>query len=271
MTQNKNINSKVLKDVMRMTTLCTGMVKAMCAMPNNVSCIMLYNAYEFARKHPAYKQKTKQLYKHTMETYMAYERRLCRATNYRMFEVADLAPEARKRYSGNITNEDYFTLWQDYGSTGYRLALPHLQALTHKFRLSLRRRGVPYEDIVCHQLTAQAVLDIAVSIHRSAITLARDEFRLPTEIIQRNYEQFSLNNVAMALEKAVHALCSEEYALDEQEERNIQLSIKDIADTFAKQENMLEAVIDTIHNNEEIFRTKGEMKKVLRICTEELG
>ena len=75
----------------------------------------------------------------------------------------------------------------------------------------------------------------------------------------------------MSLEKAVHALCSEEYALDEQEEHNIQISIRDIADTFAKQENMLEAVIDTVKNNEEIFRTKGEMKKVLSICTEELG
>lgn len=271
MTKNKNVNHQALKDVMRMTTLCTGMVKAMCAMPNNVAYIMLYNAHDHAKKHPAYKQKTKQLYKHTMETYMAYERRLCRATNYRMFEVADLAPEARKRYSGNITNEDYFTLWQDYGSTGYRLALPHLQALTHKFRLSLRRRGVPYEDILCHQLTAQAVLDIAVSIHRSAMILARKEFHLSNEIIHTHYDQFSLNNVAMSLEKAVHSLCSEEYALDEQETRNIQLSIKDIADVFSKQENMLLASASAIENNADIFRTKGEMKKILRICTEELG
>lgn len=270
MTKNKNVNHQVLKDVMRMTTLCTGMVKAMCAMPNNVAYIMLYNAHDHAKQHPAYKQKTKQLYKHTLELYMAYERRLCEATNFRMFEVADLAPEARKRY-GNITNKDYFTLWQDFGSTGYRLALPHLQALTHKFRLSLRRRGVPYEDILCHQLTAQAVLDIAVSFHRSATILAHKEFHLSNEIIHTHYDQFSLNNVAMALEKAVQSLCSEVYALDEQEERNIQISIKDIADVFSKQENMLLASSNAIENNADIFRTKGEMKKILRICTEELG
>lgn len=270
MTQNSYITQESIEQIEHRMALCSGMVKAMCAMSNNVAYIMLYNAHDHARKHPAYKQQVKQLYKRTMEQYRAYERQLYGAMEFRMFHLADLTPEARKRY-GDITDKDYFEMWQDMGSTGYRLALPHLQALTHKFRLSLRKRGVPYEDIICHQLTAQAVLDIAVGIHRSAITLARDEFHLPTEIIQRNYEQFSLNNVAMSLEKAVHALCSEEYALDEQEEHNIQISIRDIADTFAKQENMLEAVIDTVKNNEEIFRTKGEMKKVLSICTEELG
>lgn len=269
MTRGSYITTETIEQIEERVWKCSGMVKTMLAMPNNVAYIMLYNAHDKAKTHPAYRHEAKRLFKRTVEEYREYEKGLYCAQENRMFHVGDMNEQTRKRY-GDITDRDYFELWQDMGSKGYELALPHLQALTHKFRLSLRRRNIQEADILCHLLTASAVMEIALSFYRSATDLCKSEFKLPEQLVTRLYGGFSLQRVKQAWERACTALAPYRYPLEEIEEKNIAMSISDIADTWSEQDNMLAAVIDAVENNEELFRTRGEMKKVLRICTQEL-
>lgn len=269
MLRNNYITSESEQEITERVWKASGMVKTMCAMPNNVAYIMLYNALDKVKKHPRFRFQIKRNFCNASNEYRRYEKNLYSAAQNRMFHVGDLHPDTRKRY-GNITDRDYFELWQDMGSTGYHLALPHLQALTHKFRLSLRKHNVPEADIICHLLTAQSVIDIALTFHRSAMQLCEQDFKVPKQFIPLLYDQFSLARVATAWERAVVSLSPEHYPLTDMEVKNVMLSVRDISDTFAKQDNMLQAVMESVERNEELFRTKGEMKKVLRICIEEL-
>lgn len=264
------ITEENLKELENRVWKASGMFKSLLALPNNVAYIMLYNAQDHIHKHPKFRQEAKQAFNQAMEEYRAYEKRLHSATTNRMFHLADLTPDSRKRF-GDITDKDYFELWQDMGSRGYALAKPHLLALTHKFRKQLRSRGEAQADTLCHVLTAQAVIDIAITYYHSAVTLARDSFHVPAQIIPTLYSQFSLDRVGKALDKALRIIGGEYHPLNEMEEKDIEISIRDISDTWAEQDNILDAMMHALENNEEMFRTKGEMKKLLRICSEELN
>ena len=264
------ITEENLKELEDRVWKASGMFKSLLALPNNVAYIMLYNAQDHIRRHPKFRQEAKRAFNQAMDEYRAYEKRLHSATTNRMFHLADLTDDARKRF-GDITDKDYFELWQDMGSRGYELAKPHLLALTHKFRKQLRARGDEHADILCHVLTAQAVIDIAITYYQSAVKLARDEMHVPVQIIPTLYQQFSLDRVGKALDKSLRLIGGEYHPLNELEEKDITISIRDISEVWAEQDNILEAMIDTIENNEEIFRTKGEMKKLLKVCVDELN
>lgn len=245
----------------------SGMVKALTAMPNNVVFIVLYEAYHKLRRHPSFKQNVKRAFNSAMQYYKDYEKQLYGAMENRMFHVDDLVAETRKRY-GNITDKDYYDLWQDMGSTGYHLTRPHIDALTHKFQLSLEKRDVPHADILAYVLTASTMLSIAVGFYKSAVELCLTEFKLPKRIVELLYSQFSLEKVEKAWSKAACGICTKAYELEDIETRNIEISIKDISDIFSDEDNMLVAVRNSVENMEELFRTKGEMKKMLRMISE---
>lgn len=268
-SQGSYISTESRQQIEQRIWRASGLVKTLCCMPNNVAYITLYNAYDYARRHPGFRMETKKLYRDAMESYKVYERRLYAATENRMFHLNDLTANCRKRY-GDITDKEYFEFWQDIGSRGYTLALPHLQALTHKFRTQLKKRDTPHYEILAHQLLAQTMLTTAVAFHRSAITLAIDKDKVPSEIAGKLYGQFSLAAVEKKFSKALLSLCPNRVGLDEVEERNIEMTVKDITDIFANEENINKVLIDGVADNEDIFRTKGEMKKTLRQCAEQL-
>jgi succinate dehydrogenase/fumarate reductase flavoprotein subunit len=54
------------------------------------------------------------------------------------------------------------------------------------------------------------------------------------------------------------------YELEEVEERNINLGIIQLAETWANPDYMYDSVSESLPDYAEIFRTKGEMKKALR-------
>ena len=55
-----------------------------------------------------------------------------------------------------------------------------------------------------------------------------------------------------------------QYPLDTLEERNIALGIEQLQDAWVDTSEHLTATAKTMLNYEEVFRTKGEMKKAIR-------
>jgi arsenate reductase-like glutaredoxin family protein len=54
------------------------------------------------------------------------------------------------------------------------------------------------------------------------------------------------------------------YTLDPVEDKNIEMGIVQLAETWVNPDYIYDSISDTLPEYEEIFRTKGEMKKALR-------
>jgi arsenate reductase-like glutaredoxin family protein len=54
------------------------------------------------------------------------------------------------------------------------------------------------------------------------------------------------------------------YALDPVEDKNIEMGIVQLAETWVNPDYIYDSISETLPEYEEIFRTKGEMKKALR-------
>lgn len=214
--------------------------------------------------HPRYRHQVKQAYKHAIDEYHAYEHRLIYATTNRFFHVEDLSPKYRKIY-GDITDAEYFEFWKGTSAKAYQVSRPLVTSLWNKYRLSLLNHGVKHADILAWPMVAQACLTIACNMHTTAVKDAMEACTmLQAHQVRNLFKDFSLHRVSEAWTRALDMTEPLHYELEEVEERNINLGIIQLTETWANPDYMYDSVSESLPDYAEIFRTKGEMKKALR-------
>lgn len=82
--------------------------------------------------------------------------------------------------------------------------------------------------------------------------------------VRKLFANFSLHRVREAWTRAVMMTEDIRYKLDDVEEKNINMGVLQLAETWANPDYMYDSVVETLPEYEDIFRTKGEMKKALR-------
>lgn len=119
-------------------------------------------------------------------------------------------------------------------------------------------------------MTAQASLEVACTAYRSSIKTAKQDTGLPQRIIDDLFTQFSLEAVTKAWKRALTLYAPDGMAVDPDatEQRNIELGIEQLHDVWLDPETLFDSTIEAVENYDEVFRTKGEMKKALRELAE---
>ena len=213
--------------------------------------------------HPRYRQQVKQAYKRAIDEYHDYEHRLVYATRNRFFHVEDLSPKYRKIY-GNITDAEYFEFWKGTSAKAYQVSRPLVTSLWNKYRLSLLNHGISHPDILAWPMVAQACLTIAETMYNHVVEDAIKACqRLQPHQVRTLFKDFSLHRVNEAWTRALDMTETLHYELDDQERKNINHGIVQIAETWANPDYLYDSVSESLPEFSEIFRTKGEMKKAL--------
>lgn len=214
--------------------------------------------------HPRYKHKVKAAYKHAIDEYLAYEHRLIYATVNRFFHVDDLSPKYRKIY-GDITDAQFFEFWKGTSGTAYNVSRPLVTSLWNKYRLSLINHKIPNPDILAWAMVGQACLTLAVDMYDHVINDAiKGLSMLQPHQVRKLFANFSLHRVREAWTRAVMMTEDIQYKLDDVEDKNINMGVIQLAETWANPDYIYDSVVETLPEYEDIFRTKGEMKKALR-------
>jgi len=214
--------------------------------------------------HPKYKHKVKQAYKQAVEEIHQYEHRLIYATTNRFFHINDFTPKIRKIY-GDITDAQFFEFWKGTSAKAYQISRPLVTSLWNKYRLSLVNHHVPNPDTLAWAFTAQACLSLACDIYHAAIKDANKVVpRLQPFQVENLYKNFSLHRVLEAWTKAVRMTEETNYELESVEDRNIEMGIIQLTETWINPDYLYDSISETLPAFVEIFRTKGEMKKALR-------
>ena len=125
-----------------------GYAKLVCGVGNNAAHMAMLDGYDHARRCKAYRHEIKRAFKMAIDEWHTYEKHLLHEQQFRMFHVADMPEEVRRKY-GDITDREYYDYWSATGCTAYEKTRPLLTSLQNKYRKSLVRHGY---DVVSRDL-----------------------------------------------------------------------------------------------------------------------
>jgi hypothetical protein len=242
-----------------------GLVKTMTGIGNNAAWSATLEALDNLRLHSNFRHLVKREFNFAIVEFKAYEHRLVYAEANRLFSVSDLTPEYRKRY-GNISDREYYDYWAATGTTAYYQKRQWMTNLWNKFRLSLIGHNVPDPDTVAWGMAADACMKLAVCIYENAIKVGVDDFGVPRPMLEVIFGSLNISPVEKRWDRALMMLepFTATYELNEQEQRNIQLGLDQLQEEWTSCATLREALSETTEAYEDVFRTKGEMKKALR-------
>lgn len=247
----------------------SGTIKTMCGIANNAAWACCLEVMDKLKGHPNFRHRVKKGFMGAMEEFNVYERNLVYAQHNRLFHLADLTPEYRKRY-GNITDREYYEYWCGTGATAYAQNKGWINNLWNKYRLSLIRHKIPNEDATAWAMTAMAALRLAECIYRNNIDVCVQDYAIPKALLEEIFGGLNMKNVADRWDAALSLLepKTEGYELDEDEVKNIQFGLDQLMEKWTDISTLCDALTETTQAYSEVFRTKGEQKKALRKIAE---
>lgn len=252
------------EELNRRIMLGSAIIKTMTGIGNNSAWAACLEALDHIRQHPRYRHEVKRAFNAVIEEFRAYERNLLLGMKNRLFHVADMTPESRKRY-GNITDREYFDYWCASGATIYSNKREWLVNLWNKYRIYLENHKIEQPEIIAWAMAAGMTLKLALSIYESGCTVVAEQ--VPRVVVRVVFAKLSMQRVSDAWDKAMSTL--EPRVLNpvytEFEKKNIQHALDDLEDQWTLTENLVGALCDTTEAFDEIFRTKGEQKKAMRL------
>lgn len=247
-------------------------IKLVCGVANNAALLIVLDAHDKVRKHPAYRHQVKHLYCQAIKTYREQERELLHARRNRMFHLADMPENIRKKY-GDITDAQYFEYWQGLGARAYTEGRPWITSLQNKYRLSLQGHGVEHADILAWVMAAQACLELACTMYEEQIRQCVATWHIPEENLRPVFGLFSMHRTAdlwyQAMTQTDRTITT--YDLDPIEERNIAMGIRQLHEAWSDPKLIYGSAFTATEDFDDIFRTKGENKKALREINELLA
>lgn len=280
LTKALNPTGMSLEEIELQVTTCTGFVKLIMGMANNCAYGVMMDALDQIRKHPRYADKRiKWLFEgkrnSVLDFYKRYRNRLRWPTGAEMhfFHKNFIPKEIReKKYGKDVTDEQLFEFWESTGALAYTKARPWVTSLQNKFRLSLLNHGVPNPEIVAWGLVGSSVLEMAVEVFERTMRSVHNAVPvLRIDVISDIFGAFNLKDVTQQWHKALYTLANEvmDYKLTSVEEKNITQGLNQLRELLASPDLPFDANIAAVEDySDEIFRTKGEAKKLVRELSE---
>jgi hypothetical protein len=180
-----------------------------------------------------------------------------------------MSDDVRRKY-GNISDEEYYEFWKGVGVVAYHKTKPLITSLWNKYRVSLIQHDVKDAEHVAWVMTAQAALDLAGAMYESAMKECENGLELHRKVLDEVFSQFSLKTVSKDWMRALMLLAPETdpIKLSEVEERNIDLGLQQLMEAWLDPELLYSSASGAVDDFNEIFATKGFVKKVQREIAE---
>ncbi len=270
----KRMSKQEYEDLAKRVYKAAALVKLVCGAGNNAAHGVMQDAMDHAKQCSRFNMSIKgghrisYLFRKAFKLWDEYESNLLYTSKNRMFHMADMSPEVRRRY-GDITDEQYYEFWAGVGHSAYGKTRPLMTSLWNKYRLSLEHHGVKDAEHVAWVLTAAASLNLAVQLYQRAINQCETEMRVPRYILTSVFGQFDLTPVLKAWRTAVLALAPDsEYPLESTERKNIEFGLTQLCDAWIDPTTLYTSTMQSVEDYEDVFATQGHKKKALKEIAE---
>lgn len=250
------------EEILHNGNLCAAYFKTVMCACNSSAHFIMNHAHDLIKKHPKYRHEAKRAFRQAAAAMDRYRQGLIACSAPRFFHLNDLAPDVRKRFAADATDADYFDYWESIGAQGYEKGKRFIYSMQNKYRKSLEAHKVKDADTVAWLFAAMAVLATAVRIYESAVRKSVEAFGLKRNTVVVNFHHFSLQGVADAWSKALHVInIVESYKLDPDEDRDIELGLTQLAETWCDPDVVFGAAAEATADFPEIFASKRQMQK----------
>ena len=272
----------ISKELYHRLSASASLMKTITGVANNCAINILYECFgaisgkacdtngNRKKAHPRYRHEVKQAFKHAMKEISDYESALIHTEHNRFFHVNDLSPQYRKIY-GDISDREYFEFWKGTAASAHASSRPLVTSLWNKYRLSMMGHGIVHADITAWGMVGVTCLQIAILLYDNAIDDAIKNLSPDVREVKVRelFAGFSLRRVLAAWKKAVNLMEPNMfYKLDPIEDRNIEHGIRQIAEPWINPDFIYDSLSEGVQDFDDVFRTKGEMKKALRNIAE---
>jgi hypothetical protein len=263
------------EEIVKAVSNAAAIFKLVCGVGNNAAWLAMMDGYDHAKRCKAFRRSMKGghmvewYFKKAVNDFKEYERQLLTTEKNRMFHVADMTEDVRRKY-GNISDAQYYEFWKGVGGVAYAKTKPHITSLWNKYRVSLIKHDVKDAEHVAWVMTAQAAIDLAGAMYESAMKECETGMNLHRKLLDGIFGQFSLKTVSKDWMRAMMLLAPEtdDYQLDSTEERNIEFGLEQLMEAWLDPELLYSSASGAVDDYEEIFATKGFVKKVQREIAE---
>ena len=254
------IKVMMYEEIVKAASNAAAIFKLVCGVGNNAAWLAMMDAYDHAKRCKAFRRSLRG--GHMVGWYFK------KAVN-RMFHVADMTEDVRRKY-GDISDAEYYEFWKGVGGVAYAKTQPHITSLWNKYRVSLIKHDVKDAEHVAWVMTAQAAIDLSLAMYESAMKECETGMNLHRKLLDGIFGQFSLKTVSKDWMRAMMLLAPEtdNYQLDSTEERNIDLGLQQLMEAWLDPELLYSSASGAVDDYEEIFATKGFVKKVQREIAE---
>ena len=248
--------------------------KLVCGVGNNAAWLVMMEGYDHARRCKAFRRSLKGghsvgwYFKRAINDFNAYERNLLTTPVNRMFHVADMSDEVRRKY-GDISDAEFYEFWKGVGGVAYAKTKLLITSLVNKYRVSLLQHEVKDADHVAWVMCAQAALDLAGAMYESAMKECDAGMKLSRRVLDEVFAQFSLKTVSKDWMRAMCFLSPiDPIKLTDVEERNIDYGLRQLMEAWLDPELLYSSASGAVDDYSEIFASKGFVKKVQREIAE---
>ena len=259
------------EEIVKAVSNAAAIFKLVCGVGNNAAWLVMMDGYDHAKRCKAFRRSLRGghmvgwYFKKAVNDFKDYERQLLTTGKNRMFHVADMTEDVRRKY-GDISDAEYYEFWKGVGGVAYAKTQPHITSLWNKYRVSLVKHDVKDAEHVAWVMTAQAAIDLSLAMYESAMKECETGMNLHRKLLDGIFGQFSLRTVSKDWMRALMLLAPEtdNYQLDSTEERNIDLGLQQLMEAWLDPELLYSSASGAVDDYEEIFATKGFVKKVQR-------
>lgn len=263
------------EEIVKAVSNAAAIFKLVCGVGNNAAWVSMLDGFDHAKRCKAFRRSCKGghmvgwYFKKAVNDFKLYERNLLTTQTNRMFHVADMTEDVRRKY-GNISDAEYYEFWKGVGGVAYAKTKPHITSLWNKYRVSLIKHDVKDAEHVAWVMTAQAAIDLSLAMYESAMKECETGMNLHRKLLDGIFGQFSLKTVSKDWMRAMMFLAPEtdDYQLDSTEERNIDFGLQQLMEAWLDPELLYSSASGAVDDYEEIFATKGFVKKVQREIAE---
>ncbi len=251
-------------------------VKLICGVGNNAAWLVVLEAYGHAKQHRRFNQNIKGgkrvgwYFRRVVKLYHEYVHRLVDARTNRMFHLDDMDEKTRCKYDEQLTDREYYDFWAAIGGPVYTKTHPLVTSLWNKYRLSLQKHDVADADNVAWVMTGQAALELACKMYDMAIDECEKGNGISRSLLEYVFGQFSMRPIADGWYHAMMVLAPETEPIkpSEVDEKNIDMGIRQLMEAWMDHDMLYASTADTVEEYDEVFRTSGFQKKVLREISE---
>ena len=265
----------IYEEIVKAVGNAAAIFKLVCGVGNNAAWVVMMEGYGHARRCKAFRRSLQGghtigwYFKRAVNDFYQYERHLLTTQTNRMFHMADMSDDVRRKY-GNISNEEYYEFWKGVGVVAYHKTKPLITSLVNKYRLSLLDHGVKDAEHVAWVMAAQAALDLAGAMYESAMKECENGLELHRKVLDEVFNQFSLKTISKDWMRALMLLAPETdpIKLSDVEERNIDFGLQQLMEAWLDPELLYSSASGAVDDFNEIFASNGFVKKVQREIAE---